>query len=132
MTGGALVAGLRQASDELAAALRRLDAVRPVTCRCGRVLPVRLDDAVTVSVVASARGRIQTVADTPLPGWARALGCASWGQVFLTFILSHPAVTCIIPGTRKPKHMADNLGAGRGRLPDEGERREIVRRWQEV
>ncbi len=54
----------------------------------------------------------------PLPGWAGEIDCASWAQVFLKFILGHPAVTCAIPGTRNPKHVADNLGAARGRLPD--------------
>jgi aryl-alcohol dehydrogenase-like predicted oxidoreductase len=54
----------------------------------------------------------------PLPGWAQEIDCASWAQVFLKFILGHPAVTCVIPGTRNAGHLADNLGAARGRLPD--------------
>lgn len=53
-----------------------------------------------------------------LPDWAREVDCESWAQVFLKYILGHPAVTCAIPGTRNPKHVADNLGAARGRLPD--------------
>jgi aryl-alcohol dehydrogenase-like predicted oxidoreductase len=60
-----------------------------------------------------------------LPAWATELGCASWGQVFLKFILAHPAVTCVIPGTAKPEHMRDNVAAGMGRLPDAAERRRI-------
>lgn len=98
------------------------------------VLPLAADRGVAVLVNRPyERGALfQTVADTPLPGWARALGCATWAQVFLKFILSHPAVTCVIPGTRKPKHLSDNVAAGRGRLPDEAERREIARRWQEI
>jgi diketogulonate reductase-like aldo/keto reductase len=59
----------------------------------------------------------------PLPAWAGEIDCASWAQVFLKFILGHPAVTCVIPGTRNPKHVADNLGAARGRLPDAALRR---------
>jgi aryl-alcohol dehydrogenase-like predicted oxidoreductase len=57
-----------------------------------------------------------------LPGWAADFDCTTWGQFFLKFILSHPAVTAAIPGTDKPEHMIDNLGAGRGRLPDAKER----------
>lgn len=53
-----------------------------------------------------------------LPPWAAELGIASWAQYFLKWIVSHPAVTCAIPGTGRPEHMKDNLGAGRGPLPD--------------
>ncbi len=62
-------------------------------------------------LLARAKGK-------PLPGWAREIDCEGWAQVFLKFILGHPAVTCVIPGTRNARHLADNLGAGRGRLPD--------------
>ncbi len=62
----------------------------------------------------------------PLPPWAAELGIASWAQYFLKWIVSHPAVTCAIPGTGKPEHMKDNLGAGRGPLPDEGARRRMA------
>jgi aryl-alcohol dehydrogenase-like predicted oxidoreductase len=53
-----------------------------------------------------------------LPDWAAEIDCASWGQFFLKFILSHPAVTCVIPATSQVRHLEDNLGAGHGRLPD--------------
>ncbi|MCK6692882.1 MAG: aldo/keto reductase, partial [Thermoanaerobaculia bacterium] len=53
-----------------------------------------------------------------LPEWAAEYDINSWGQFFLKFILSHPAVHCVIPGTSNPKHAADNMGAGYGRLPD--------------
>jgi aryl-alcohol dehydrogenase-like predicted oxidoreductase len=58
----------------------------------------------------------------PLPAWAAELGCASWAQFFLKWILGHPAVSCVIPGTRLVAHLHDNLGAGRGRLPDAAQR----------
>ncbi len=61
-----------------------------------------------------------------LPPWAADFDCASWGQFFLKFILSHPAVTCVIPGTSKVKHLIDNLGAGQGRLPDQAQREKMV------
>jgi len=54
----------------------------------------------------------------PLPGWAADYDIKSWGQYFLKFILSHPVVTCVIPGTSTPRHMLDNAQAGYGRLPD--------------
>ncbi len=57
-----------------------------------------------------------------LPPWAAELGIASWAQYFLKWIVSHPAVTCAIPGTGNPAHMRDNLGAGTGPLPDEAAR----------
>ena len=63
------------------------------------------------------------VRDKPLPVWAGEIGCASWAQYFLKWILAQPAVTCVIPGTRDPKHIADNLGAASGPLPDEAMRR---------
>ena len=60
-----------------------------------------------------------------LPDWAADIGCASWAQVFLKWILAEPAVTCVIPGTRNPKHVADNLGAASAPLPDEAMRRKM-------
>jgi diketogulonate reductase-like aldo/keto reductase len=62
----------------------------------------------------------------PLPSWAAELDCTSWAQIFLKFILAHPAVTCPIPATSSPEHMADNLRAGLGRLPNLEMRRRIV------
>jgi diketogulonate reductase-like aldo/keto reductase len=60
-----------------------------------------------------------------LPEWAREAGCASWAQYFLKWILGHPAITCVIPGTRNPGHAADNLGAMAGPLPDAAMRRRM-------
>ena len=61
-----------------------------------------------------------------LPAWAKDLGIASWAQYFLKWIVSHPAVTCAIPGTGNPRHMKDNLGAGHGPLPDASARRRMA------
>lgn len=61
-----------------------------------------------------------------LPSWAAEFDCNSWGQFFLKYILSHPAVTCVIPGTSKAHHLLDNLAAGAGRLPDESHRKKMV------
>lgn len=61
-----------------------------------------------------------------LPPWAADFGCQSWGQFFLKYIVSHPAVTCIIPATGNPRHLADNMQAGYGRLPDARERQRMA------
>ena len=99
-----------------------------------RLLPLAADKGVAVLVNRPfERGSLfRRVKGRPLPDWAAEFDCATWGQFFLKFILGHPAATCVIPGTGKPKHMTDNLGAGRGRLPDQGERRKIVRLWEEL
>jgi diketogulonate reductase-like aldo/keto reductase len=62
----------------------------------------------------------------PLPDWARDFDATTWGQFFLKYLLGNPAVTVVIPGTSKPEHMADNLGAGRGRLPDAAQRQQMA------
>jgi aryl-alcohol dehydrogenase-like predicted oxidoreductase len=62
----------------------------------------------------------------PLPGWASEIGAESWAQVLLKYVLADPAVTCAIPGTRNPRHVAENLAAGSGALPGAAMRRRIV------
>jgi len=62
----------------------------------------------------------------PLPAWAAEIGAASWAQYFLKWIVGHPAVTCVIPGTGKPEHVADNVAAGFGALPDEAMRKRMA------
>lgn len=66
------------------------------------------------------------VRNKALPEWAKEAGCATWAQFFLKWILAHPAVTCVIPGTRNAKHVADNLGAAAGPLPDDAMRRKMA------
>jgi diketogulonate reductase-like aldo/keto reductase len=63
---------------------------------------------------------MRTLARRPLPGWAAEIGCTSWAQILLKFVLANPAVTCAIPGTSKPEHMRDNVQAGTGVTPDAG------------
>lgn len=73
------------------------------------------------------RGELfQDVRGKALPSWAQELDCTSWGQYFLKFVVSHPAVTCTIPATSKVKHMQDNMQAGRGRLPTAKQRKQMV------
>jgi diketogulonate reductase-like aldo/keto reductase len=61
-----------------------------------------------------------------LPAWAGDYDIKSWGQFFLKYILAHPAVNCVIPGTSNPKHVTDNMGAGYGKLPDEKGRKKML------
>jgi diketogulonate reductase-like aldo/keto reductase len=72
------------------------------------------------------------VKDRPLPAWAKEAGCASWAQFFLKWILAEPAVTCVIPGTRNPRHVADNLGALTGPLPDPALRRRMAEHFKSL
>jgi diketogulonate reductase-like aldo/keto reductase len=68
----------------------------------------------------------------PLPSWAVEFDCNSWGQYFLKFIASHPAVTCSIPATSKVHHMVDNMAAGFGRLPDAEMRNRMIRHFESL
>ena len=62
----------------------------------------------------------------PLPGWATEIDCASWAQIILKFIVSHPAVTCAIPATTRVDHVQENMGAAAGRMPDAAFRARMV------
>jgi len=68
----------------------------------------------------------------PLPPWAAGIGVASWAQYFLKWIAGHPAITCVIPGTGKPEHVADNVAAGFGALPDEKMRRQMAEHFDSL
>lgn len=67
-----------------------------------------------------------------LPAWAADLDCNSWGQFFLKFVISHPAVTCTIPATSKVHHMVDNMAAGFGRIPDNNQRKAMLEYFDSV
>ncbi|MBX7153094.1 aldo/keto reductase [bacterium] len=67
----------------------------------------------------------QAAKNKPLPQWASELGITSWGQYFLKYIISHPAVTCAIAGTSKPQHLKDNMMAAFGKLPDQVVRKKM-------
>jgi diketogulonate reductase-like aldo/keto reductase len=93
-----------------------------------RLIPAARDAGVAVLVMEPfASGALfGKVKGKPLPAVATELGCTSWGQLFLKFLLGNPAVTCPIPATSKVKHVEDNLGALRGIVPDEKQRKAIV------
>ena len=74
----------------------------------------------------------QEVNGKTLPGWAGELGIQNWPQFFLKFILSHPAVTCVIPGTSNPDHLIENVLAGHGPFPDEKIRKKMSDYFQQI
>ena len=92
-----------------------------------RLLPLAAEQGVAVIVNQPYEGGslFRAVGDRSLPDWAASFA-DSWGQFFLKFILSHPAVTCVIPGTSDPEHMRDNAGAGTGPLPDDDARERMA------
>jgi len=97
------------------------------------VLPLALERRMAVmAAVPLGGGRnllIDQVGNRQLPGWAADFGITSWSQFFLKYAVSHPAVTCAIPGSSKLSHLEDNQGAGHGRLPDAAARRKMERFW---
>lgn len=97
-----------------------------------RLLPAALDAgaAVLINLPFGRNSLFKKSAGKPLPGFAAEIGVTSWAQLFLKFILSHPAVTAVIPGTDKPEYMQDNLQAGRGFMPDAALRRRIIDYWE--
>ena len=126
---------LSSAYDELEGALRGepLDFVQ-VNYSLGereserRILPLARERGVAVLVNRPfAEGALfSRVRGKPVPPWAAEIDCDSWAQIFLKWILGHPAVTCVIPGTGKPEHLLDNMKAGAGRLPDAAMRERIA------
>jgi diketogulonate reductase-like aldo/keto reductase len=74
----------------------------------------------------------QGTRNTPLPALANELGCKTWGQFFLKYIIGHPAVTCVIPATAKLHHMTDNMGANVGAIPDASQRKEMLKVFQSL
>jgi diketogulonate reductase-like aldo/keto reductase len=93
-----------------------------------RILPLARERGMAVIVNRPFREGDLTrkLARHPLPAWAAEIECASWAQLLLKFIVSHPAVTCAIPATTRVDHVRENMAAASGRLPDEAMRARIV------
>ena len=93
-----------------------------------RLLPACADSgtATLINRPFSQAGLFSKVRGKPLPPWCADLDCSSWAQFFLKWIISHPAVTCAIPGTRLVRHIEDNMAACRGRLPDAALRKRMA------
>jgi diketogulonate reductase-like aldo/keto reductase len=85
-----------------------------------RLLPFARDNGIAVMINQpfGGGGLLRKLSGRKLPDWAGEIGCTSWAQILLKFVLANPAVTCVIPGTSKPDHMRDNAHAGVGSLPD--------------
>jgi len=94
-----------------------------------RLLPLAQERGVAVLVNRpfGDGSLFRTVRGLPLPDWVADIDAGSWGQVFLKYILGHPAATIPIPGTTKPHHAEDNAGAMYGRMPDAALRTEMER-----
>ena len=97
-----------------------------------RLLPAARDvgAAVLVNLPFGRNSLFRKAGKRPLPDLAAEFGAATWAQLFLKFILSHPAVTAVIPGTDRPEYMLDNLQAGRGMMPDAAMRKRITQYWE--
>ena len=67
-----------------------------------------------------------------LPPWASEIDAKSFGQIYLKYLLGHPAITCVIPGTAKVEHVSDNIAAGHGRIPDDRQRQLITDWWHNL
>jgi diketogulonate reductase-like aldo/keto reductase len=93
-----------------------------------RILPLAHERgmAVIINRPFQRRELIRRFAGKPLPPWAAEIDCTGWPQFLLKFIVSHPSVTCAIPATSVAAHVVENLGAARGRLPDEAMRRRMI------
>jgi aryl-alcohol dehydrogenase-like predicted oxidoreductase len=102
-----------------------------------KILPLAQERGIAVLVNLPLGGRrggslMASVGSKPLPPWAGEIGATSWAQVLLKYVVSHPAVTCAIPGTTKLKHAQDNQAAGRGVLPDAAMRKKMEVYWGTV
>ncbi len=97
-----------------------------------RLLPLAADlgIAVLVNRPFGGGGLLGRLRKRPLPDWVADIGCTSWAQVLLKFVLGHPAVTCVIPGTGKALHMRNNAAAGTGIIPDLAMRERIAALWK--
>jgi aryl-alcohol dehydrogenase-like predicted oxidoreductase len=130
--------------DELVATMKkhRLDFVQvnySIDDRdaANKVLPLAQERGCAVLLNVPFGGRrggnvLKRVANLPLPSWAAEIDAASWGQVFLKYGISHPAVTCAIPGTTQLNHLEDNMHAARGKLPDAAMRKRIEQYWDSL
>lgn len=100
------------------------------------VLPAALAKRVGVLINLPFGGRrdgnlFSRVSNRDLPEWAAEIGARSWSQIFIKYVVSHPAVTVAIPGMTKIAHLEDNLEAIRGRMPDASMRQRIEKYWDQ-
>jgi diketogulonate reductase-like aldo/keto reductase len=93
-----------------------------------RILPLARDRGIGVIVNRPFREGelLRKIGRYPLPGWAAEIGCTSWAQIILKFIISHPGVTCAIPATTRVDHVRENMAAATGPLPDAAMRARMI------
>jgi len=93
-----------------------------------RLLPLARERGIGVIVNQpfGGGGLLGKLKGQPVPEWSKEIGCTSWAQLLLKFVLAHPAVTCVIPGTGRPEYMRDNVHAGFGSYPDQSMRQRIA------
>jgi diketogulonate reductase-like aldo/keto reductase len=96
-----------------------------------RLLPLAAERGVAVlaNLPFGAGRLLKALRERPVPPWILEAGCETWPQALLKFTLAHKAVTCVIPGTGNPEHMAENCRAGEGATLDDALRRKLVKFW---
>jgi len=99
-----------------------------------RILPLARDRGIGVIVNRPFREGelLRKIERHPLPGWAAEIGCASWAQIILKFIVSHPAVTCAIPATTRVDHVRENMAVATGLVPDQAMRTRMIARVEKL
>lgn len=97
-----------------------------------RLLPVAAEHGVATLInrPLGSGGLFGKTRGRALPPVAQEMGATSWAQFFLKYLLGHPFVTCVIPGTGKPEHARDNVAAGTGVIPDAAMRKRMVEAWE--
>jgi aryl-alcohol dehydrogenase-like predicted oxidoreductase len=92
------------------------------------IFPIARDRGIaTIAALPFGRNRLFTrVAGRPVPDLAREIGAATWAQFFLKYLISHPDMTLVIPGTSDPEHLIDNMGSGLGPMPDQATRQRMA------
>ena len=99
-----------------------------------RILPAAMDKgtAVLVNMPFEKARLFSLVQGRPLPSFAKEIACENWAQYFLKWVISHPAITCVIPATSNPVHQAQNIGALRGPLPDKDLRSRMLKHMASI
>jgi diketogulonate reductase-like aldo/keto reductase len=99
-----------------------------------RLLPLAADHRVATLINRpfESGAMFRRIRGRSLPSWAADVGCTSWAQLFLKYVVSHPAVTCAIPATADVAHLEDNMAAGNEPMPDAAMRAQIARAWDEL
>jgi aryl-alcohol dehydrogenase-like predicted oxidoreductase len=100
------------------------------------VLPLAMEKKIAVMGAVPFGGRftqlLKKTEGKELPGWAADFDAQTWSQVLLKYVVSHPAITCVVPNTTNVEHLAENQAAGRGRLPNEQQRRQLEEYWDKI